>query len=110
MNTIEWLISTYEEIYPGSEDLKVRPRIKCNDGFSMSVQASYSCYCEPRYTLKNCNYTSAEIGFPSEREPLIIGYAEMPEHPTDTVYPYTPIELIDAVIKKHGGIVGDEKC
>lgn len=110
MNTIEWLQKTYEEIYPNSKDLKTRPRIICKDGFSMSVQASYSCYCEPRYTLKNCSYTSAEIGFPSEKEELIIGYAECEEYPTETVYPYTPIRLIDAVIKKHGGIVGDEKC
>ena len=27
--------------------------------------------------------------------------------PEDTVYPYVPVEVVDKVIKKHGGIVYD---
>ena len=30
-------------------------------------------------------------------------YAENPEKPTATVYPYTPIQVVMAVIAKHGG-------
>ena len=51
------------------------------------------------------------IGFPSAPEPLIAEYAEDWEIEGDddprlceTVYGYVPVEVIDAVIEKHGGI------
>ena len=79
-----------------------RPRIICNDGFSMSVQGSEYHYCSPR---KNKNeYYEMEIGFPSKREQLILNYAEQKHKPKKTVYGYVPVNLIDEVIKKHGGI------
>jgi len=34
-------------------------------------------------------------------------WAEDPDHPTNTVYAYVPIFLLDDVIEKHGGIVGE---
>lgn len=79
-----------------------RPRIFCNDGFSMSVQGSATHYCEPRKTQDW--YQSLEIGFPSEEEPLINQYAETEGDWTETVYGYVPIEIIQKVIDKHGGI------
>lgn len=79
-----------------------RPRIVCNDGFNMSVQGSAEHYCSPRKT-QDC-YVSLEIGFPSEEEPLINQYAETEYNWTGTVYSYVPIETIQAVIEKHGGI------
>ena len=80
-----------------------RPRIVCKDGFSMSVQCSEANYCSPRYD-NNDYYTSAEIGFPSEKEDLIMEYAEQSDMPTKTVYGWVPSETIDEVIEKHGGI------
>jgi len=80
-----------------------RPRIICKDGFSMSVQCSYGNYCSPREDNKKF-YTSAEIGFPNEKEDLIMGYAEDEDKPTGTVYGWVPSSVIDEVIKKHGGI------
>ena len=45
-------------------------RIKCKDGFSMSVQASKRNYCEPR--LDNAvEYSKVEVGFPSAEESLL---------------------------------------
>lgn len=82
---------------------ETRPRIYCKDGFNMSVQAGNAIYCEPRTNLET-GYSSAEIGFPSEEEPLINKYAENPNDYTETVYGYVPCELIDEVIEKHGGI------
>ena len=32
--------------------------------------------------------------------------AEDPEAPTDTVYAFVPIKLVDSVLEMHGGIVG----
>ena len=83
-----------------------RPRIICNDGFSMSVQASSGHYCTPRKTQEI--YTSCEIGFPSEEESLINDYAETKFNWTDTIYPCVPIDTIQKIIEKHGGINVDE--
>lgn len=80
------------------------PRIKCADGFDMSVQASYGHYCDPREYLKDGSYSSWEIGFPSDVEILLRDYCEDEDNPTDTVYGYVPTEVIDAVIAKHGGV------
>lgn len=79
-----------------------RPEIICNDGFKMSVQGSEFHYCSPRSLQKY--YFSMEIGFPSQKEDLIMSYAEQPENPTETVYGWVPCEVIDEVILKHGGI------
>lgn len=79
-----------------------RPHIVCNDGFSMSIQGGLAVYSDPR--IDTDWYKEMEIGFPSEKESLIMEYAESPENPTDTVYGYVPIEIIEQVIEKHGGI------
>lgn len=80
-----------------------RPRVVCTDGFSISVQASEDHHCEPRENFLKRYYT-VEIGYPSEEEPLLIDYAEDPEKPTGTIYGYVPVELVDKVLWKHGGI------
>ena len=54
-----------------------RPRLYCNDGYSISVQASSFHYCRPRED--DSDYTK-------------------------TVYGYVPIEIIEELINKHGGI------
>ena len=79
-----------------------RPRIVCNDCFSMSVQGSYGHYCTPRVTQDY--YSEMEIGFPSEVEDLILKFAEDNSWPTGTVYPCVPVDIIQQVIDKHGGI------
>lgn len=85
------------------EGKRIRPIIVCNDGFSMSVQASEFHYSTPRYD--NLDFYSAfEIGYPSEIEHSIINYAEDKEHPINTVYSWVPYEIIDIIIDKHGGI------
>lgn len=79
-------------------------RITCADGFTMSVQVHSGAYCRPRNGV-GPEWYEAEIGFPSERpSDAIMAYAEEPQHPTDTVYAYVPLELIDAEIARHGGI------
>ena len=81
------------------------PHIVCVDGFEMSVQVGYSLYSEPKKVAKR--YSAVEIGYPSEREPLIEKYVESiyedPDY-TDTVYPYVPVKIVNQVLKKHGGI------
>ena len=79
-------------------------RVICADGFSMSVQAHNGAYCSPR-TDNAEKYTSVEIGFPSEREPMLMQFAEEVNDPTGTVYGYVPVQIVTNVLAKHGGIV-----
>lgn len=79
-------------------------RIVCRDGFSISVQANNFTYCTPRI---DCGwpYSEVELGFPSEEDELINEYAEDDGDYTDTVYGYVPIEIVNTLIEKHGGII-----
>lgn len=80
----------------------LRPKVVCNDGFSISIQASETHYCEPRQS-KISNYKSVELGFPSAEEELISDYAE-DDDLTNTVYGWVPVEIVDQLLEKHGGI------
>ena len=82
-------------------------RVICADGFEMSVQAHRSAYCTPR-TDDAEKYTSVEIGFPSQKEPMLMEYCDEPSTPLDTVYGYVPVQTVTNVIVKHGGIVDGE--
>jgi len=81
--------------------------VVCADGFSMSVQANRSAYCTPR-TSNAERYTHVEIGFPSEKEDLIMDWCDEPQNPTETVYGYVPVQVVTTVLAKHGGIVEGE--
>jgi len=85
------------------------PYVICEDGFEMSVQASESHYSTPK--AFSDEYTEVEIGYPSEPESLIAEYAEDWEVEGDddprlcqTVYGYVPVDIVNLVIEKHGGI------
>ena len=104
----------------GQKTITPRPRIVCADGFSVSVQAGWGKYCQPRTS----NYIGSdeddyfgpfsqwELGFPSARPT-----DEIMEHidggpdedPTDTVYGYVPTAKVVALINAHGGIVHKER-
>jgi hypothetical protein len=79
------------------------------DGTSLSIQAGLHHYCSPK---KNCSsgdynfYDSFEIGFPSRVIPELLEYAQEPDNPTETVYPYVPKDLIRGIITNTGGVVG----
>jgi len=87
--------------------IKRNKKIVCKDGFTMSVQANQDAYCSPRINEAD-KYTQVEVGFPSQREELIIEWAEDQARPTDTVYGYVPIHVVNSVIAKHGGMVSGE--
>ena len=77
----------------------------CNDGFSMSVQAHKHSYCSPRVNPEETDcYDKVEVGFPSDREELLMEYVEDYDNPTDTIYAYVPVKVVQEVIEKHGGI------
>lgn len=100
MSVIDFLKSTFDPSNP----YQVRPRIYCKDGFSVSVQGGTRFhYCTPH---KHCNqYIKVELGFPSVADPFLAGYAEDLSDPTGTVYGYVPIEVVESLVEKHGGMI-----
>lgn len=83
-----------------------RPRIMFNDGYSVSIQADDACYCDPRINVKNYEcpvYREVELGFPNKEDDIINEYAESDDY-TETVYGYVPVEIVNELIKKHGGV------
>lgn len=71
----------------------------------LSVQASDTHYSAPRMIDLPC-YSEVEVGYPSIRIDELMQYAEDADNPTETVYGYVPVEVIDDIARKHGGIVG----
>lgn len=101
MTVKEYLTSTFEPHNPYC----VRKPIVCADGFNVSVQGGTDFhYCRPRL---HCNeYEAVELGFPSRKDNLIMEYAEDESRPTRTVYGWVPIEVVEQLVQKHGGMVG----
>jgi hypothetical protein len=91
--------------YRDAAGANIFPRIKCVDGFTMSVQGHAGAYSTPRDDFA-VRYCAVEIGFPSGREELIMKYIDGGDDtdPTQTVYGYVPIKVVVEVIEKHGGI------
>lgn len=79
------------------------PWIECNDGFTISIQAGQFNYSDPKDSFVT-EYNEFELGFPSSEESLLLEYAEDRDNPTGTVYGYVPVELINDIIEKHGGL------
>lgn len=76
--------------------------IRCADGLTLSVQASNTHYCTPRDGVGP--WVAVEVGFPSQPVAELLEYAEEPERPTDTVYGWVPVEVVEAVVNAHGGL------
>jgi hypothetical protein len=84
---------------------QVQP-ITCASGLTFSAQASVTHYCTPRDSVGP--WEEVEVGFPSERVEEFMEYADDPDEPTGTVYGYVPVEVVEAVVDSHGGIV--QRC
>ena len=111
-------ISTVDEIQSYLRDNRslringeVIPHVICSDGFKMSVQVgrrAWGLCCTPKND--EGPWSHVEVGYPSAIEPLLWPYAAKYNDAdcissTEAVYPYTPIELVAAVIDAHGGLV-----
>lgn len=102
MKLNKYLKDTRSYVDKSERWLDIRPNITCKDGFKLSVQASDAHYCGPRNN--HGPYSSVEVGYPSERVEEFMPYAEDKKFPANTVYGWVPIEIVEAVIEKHGGI------
>lgn len=92
------------EIFRLLGDARIKPRIECKDGFSMSVQASKYHYCEPREDGARY-YWQFEVGYPSGVEETLLPYSDDSVNPQDSaVFGFVPSEIIEEIIAMHGGI------
>ena len=82
-------------------------RVVCADGFSISIKAGAANYCSPRITGAR-QYSEVELGYPNKPCPFIYEYAEDKEDYTESIYPYVPAKIVDAMIRGHGGIVSGQ--
>ena len=98
---------TFKEFMTKCGAVRHRPKIVCTDGFKMSVQGHEMTYSIPKKVATE--FEAMEIGFPSQQEDLIMEFIVPPgDKPTQSVYGFIPIDLIEQIIEKHGGI--DEKA
>ena len=65
-----------------------RPHIRCQDGFSLSVQAGKQFYSRPKVDIHGGDYTHVELGRLSEEEPMLLPYAENPRKPKKSIYDF----------------------
>ena len=82
------------------------PRITCTDGFNISVQAHSGAYSQ-RNTAGDL--LTVECGYPSTtpKTAELRNYAERFDGTgyTETVYGYVPVEVVQAELDAHGGIL-----
>lgn len=81
------------------------PRFYAKDGFHISIQISHTHYVESDngYRQLGKEIVRAEFGFTSIHEPMLSEYSDEPSNTTESVGS-VPIEILDAVMEKHGGI------
>lgn len=101
-NINQWFKNHRPKAKTASEYQPQMPAIHCKDGFTISIQASQFHYCTPRVDGL-VYYREVECGFPSEKPDLIMEFCEDSERPTETVYGYVPVHLVEKLIASHGG-------
>ena len=82
---------------------RVMPQLQCVDGFKMSVQASETHHCSPRFDEEH-TYFELEVGYPSERVEELMPFAEDTTNPTHMVYGWVPVEIVNNIINARGGL------
>jgi hypothetical protein len=97
---------TVKEYLENTKTEDIRKHVFCEDGFSLSTQASSFHYCLPRKTGLGKEYTHVEVACLSEKDKRLEMYEPVYADPTDEYTPcgYVPIELLETIIKEHGGI------
>jgi len=88
----------------------VNPRVVCEDGVSLSVQANSFAYCKPRVNSHQPwrSYEQVEVGFISDKN----GHPFTPpdswrtfgeiKFPSD-IYAFIPTSMVEDFIDSHGG-------
>jgi hypothetical protein len=96
-----------------------RPRLTCNDGCSISVQASRTHYSTPREDHPDWHWSRfecVEVGYPEDAQGTRIampddwlGYADNPSAGLRSdVFAWVPVQLVCEWIQAHGGLTSAE--
>jgi hypothetical protein len=103
--TTAWKYEETGRRYIGTEKCStIFPKIECSDGFALSVQGHYGAYSSPRDDFAD-SYRQVEcMGAPMADELLAPYERECNGGDDWMVYPYVPVEVIVALIEKHGGL------
>lgn len=87
--------------YVKPDGFGVRHGAIMQDGFCISIQASKNHVCKPRIDFAD-RYERVELGYASREELDLEPYLDC----GGSVYLYVPVEVVNKVIDKHGGIIG----
>ncbi len=80
--------------------------IVCEDGTTLSVQASQFHCCIPKEDARpTISYSHVEVGYPSSTPPD--SWAEHIQNETESpdIYAYMPVQMVRDYVKEHGGEV-----
>lgn len=102
-------IEIYKSI-PFANANMVKSRVKCVDGYTISIQNHIFSYSSNNSNPVNPDpgsllHDDFELGFPNMEDDLIKSYAEDSDNLTETVYAYVQIGVVIQLINKHGGIL-----
>ena len=99
---VDWFLNYYNAYSMSlGNKANTRPPIVCEDGFTISVQASEIHMSKPFQTGAE-HYTHVEVGYPSQHEETLEPYRNREGVP---VYWYVPIEVVEEIVQSHGGIL-----
>ena len=97
-----------------NDDIRSLPWIICKDGFRMSVQVGRGMNSIPKHIISDeewengKRYVCVECGVLNAEEEALKPYAEDSENLLETIYAYVPANLVDVIIKIHGGMMNEE--
>lgn len=106
MTLKEWLENTSKEIKimrdKSGRFIIKRKNLICNDGLSLSVQASEFHYCAPKKITDTYDCVEVYAHGEEVKELNYLGY-----HMVDTCYRYVYVSDLEKVVTAHGGIKDD---
>ena len=110
MKINEYIKAFYEK----NDDIRSLPWIICKDGFRMSVQVGRGMNSIPKHIISDeewengKRYVCVECRVLNAEEEALKPYAEDSENLLETIYAYVPANLVDVIIKIHGGMMNEE--
>jgi len=106
-NTIpEYCVRSYARRYQGESGKTIFDEMVCADGLRLSVQGHFGAYSMPRDDFAD-HYHQVEIMGPKKADELLAPFERDCNSVGDEmIYPYVPVEVVAAVIAKHGGLAG----
>jgi hypothetical protein len=85
------------------DSCQIRKNLVCNDGTTLSVQASQFHWCSPRFN-DSVSYSKVEVFYISSDVPKCwLEYGDNVDH----TFAYIPVVMVEEFIDSHGGIEND---